>query len=93
VIRTILTIVTAACCATFLVLPAAAAAEKPKAASEEQFNPCDIYGPGFKPLGVGNVCLKLGVSVGFGVRASSGGHRSVAETSDWIKKKPAGSGN
>ena len=62
-IRTILTIATAACCATVLGLPAAAA-EKPKVASDDLPKPCDVYGPGYKPLGAGSdVCIKIGVSV------------------------------
>jgi len=93
VIRTILTIVTAAWCATGLVL-AAAAAEKTKAASEDQPKPCDVYGPGYEALGTGNVCVKIGVSVEFGVRAASGGRsNSVADSAGWIKTKPAASGN
>ena len=92
-IRTILIIATAACCATVLGLPAAAA-EKPKVASDDLPKPCDVYGPGYKPLGAGSdVCIKIGVSVQFVARASSGGHSSVADTSDWIKTKPAGAGN
>jgi hypothetical protein len=58
--------------------------------------PCDIYGPGYEPVGDTGVCLKISGYIEFGVDASFGGrgrHSSGAAASDWIKTKPAKTDN
>ena len=54
----------------------------------------DAAGPGFEPLGNSGVCIRIGGSVDFGVSSSGhGGSSSVANSADWIRGKPAKSGN
>lgn len=74
-----------------LAVPAAATAKKPPATASAA-NSCDLYGPGYKPVGDTGVCLKISGYVEFGVGASFGS-RHPASSSDWIKTKPAKNGN
>ncbi len=64
------------------------------AADPPAANPCDVYGPDYKPVGASGTCVKLGGSIEFDVGiTSTGGHPSVTTSTDWIRTKPARKGN
>src|SRR5262245_6895302 len=75
-------------CADLVVLLPASAADKTKPSAENQPKPCAVYGPGFEPVGDSGVCVRIGVSVEMGVKASfHRGKSSVATSADWIDVK------
>jgi hypothetical protein len=91
--RAILSVAALAYFAAFFVSPASAL-EKPKDAAGIQPNLCDVYGPGYEPVGATGVCIKITGSVELGVTASfPSGHPPVANSPDWLRTKPAKGGN
>lgn len=92
-IRALRLIAASAWFAGFLLLPAAGG-EKPKPAPDGQPQPCDVYGPGYEPVGGTGICIKITGSVELDVMSSlPSGHPSVANSPDWIRTKPAKGGN
>ena len=91
--RAILSVAARASVAALLVSPASAL-EKQKDAPRSQPKPCDVYGPGYQPVGETGVCIKITGSVEVDVTASfPSGHPAVANSPDWIRSKPAKGGN
>lgn len=81
-------------CVGLLAFGPASAGEKPKAAPADQPKPCAVYGPDFEAVGDSGLCLRIGVSVEMGVKASFHGRdRAVTTSADWIKDKSAKSGS
>ena len=65
-----------------------------KEAPADAPNFCDVYGPGYRPVGTSGTCIKIDGSIDVGIGASSsGGQPSAAASTDWIKTKPAKNGN
>ena len=92
-IGAILSVAALAYCAGLVGLPASAA-EKPSDAAESQPKQCDAYGPGYEPVGGTGACIKITGSVEVDVTASSpSGNPSGANSPDWVRTKPARSGN
>jgi hypothetical protein len=82
-----------ASCALSLLVGNVGAADK-KAAPADAPNFCDVYGPGYRPVGTSGTCIKIDGSIDVGIGASSsGGQPSAAASTDWIKTKPAKNGN
>jgi hypothetical protein len=81
--RRFATVLIVACFAASLA-PSARGDERPKADAKDQPTLCDVYGPGFEPVGGSAVCVKIGVSVTVGVRSGGRGN-PVASSSDWIR--------
>jgi len=82
----------AGCCAALFA--ATAGATEKTGASTDAPNPCDVYGPGHKPVGTTGTCIKIGGSVEVEIgTSSSGGPPSAATSTDWIRTKPAKGGN
>jgi hypothetical protein len=91
--RAILSLAATACFAALIVSPAATA-ERQKNSPGSEPKPCDVYGPGYQPVGDTGVCIKITGAVEFDAAASlAGGHPSVANLPDWIRTKPAKGGN
>ena len=71
-----------------------AGAADEKAPAADAPNPCDVYGPGYRPVGTSSTCIKISGSVDVSIGASSSrGAPSAATSTDWIRTKPAKSGN